>query len=118
VRGQDGARRDPPRGAGPLPRCGVDVAAPGRLVHPAPAFADLGLSAGMPRQSPVTVRAQIVPGQRDDVDALLRRVEGGPAVSLGLSGLRDLHFARIFVLDAVLLRTGDLVPESLVYMAD
>ena len=72
----------------------------------------------MSLQAPVTVRAEISPGHRAEVDALLSGSSGGPLKSLGLAELPGLHFARVFVLDAVTLQAGTQVPETLVYMAD
>ena len=43
---------------------------------------------------------------------------GAPPTSLPLRRFPDVHFARIFVLEAATLQTGREVPASLVYMAD
>jgi hypothetical protein len=73
----------------------------------------------MARQSPVTVRARILPGR---VAAVRDLLEGGSpddtVARLGLAGLPGLHFARLFVIDSARLQSGRVVPESLVYMAD
>lgn len=45
-------------------------------------------------------------------------VPGAPPGSLRLHDLGHLHFARMFILDAVTLQSGREIPASLVYMAD
>jgi hypothetical protein len=78
----------------------------------------------VPRQAPVTVRAPVVPARRGDVDDALRTESeaGAPdrsaSAGLGLAGRPDVHFARLFVLEATRLSTGEHVPATLVYMAD
>ena len=77
----------------------------------------------MPRQAPVTVRAQVSPGRVDDLDELLRRgrpdsSDTGVVGRLGIAQLDGVHFARLFVLETAVLSSGEKVPASLMYMAD
>jgi hypothetical protein len=78
----------------------------------------------VPRQAPVTVRAAIAPERRGALDEILQAGSSDTApdraasAGLGLSGRPEVHFARLFVLDATRLSTGEHVPATLVYMAD
>jgi len=77
----------------------------------------------MPAQQPVTLRAPVADGRL----AALRQVldaggrSGRPGAlpeSLPLHRFPEVHFARLFVLEATTLSSGRDVPASLVYMAD
>jgi hypothetical protein len=78
----------------------------------------------VPRQVPVTVRAVIVPDRREALEESLEAASSATApdpaaaAGLGLAGRPEVHFARLFVLDATRLSTGEDVPATLVYMAD
>jgi hypothetical protein len=72
----------------------------------------------MPRQSPVTVRGQVLPDRLGDLHALLAGDHSSAASRLRLAELGTVHFARLFVLDAAVLTSGEEIPASLVYMAD
>ena len=78
----------------------------------------------MPGQEAVTVRATVRPGHLPELSRALEAspVDGGHPGSLPahlpLDHLADVHFARLFVLEAAVLHSGERVPESLVYMAD
>jgi hypothetical protein len=78
----------------------------------------------MPGQQPVTLRAPVVPGRLDALRGVLESgaISGGrPGAApppLRLAQLPGVHFARLFVLEAMTLQTGEPVPASLVYMAD
>jgi hypothetical protein len=70
------------------------------------------------RQSPVTVRARVSPGRLGDLEQLLANRHPGAASRLRLGELGTVHFARLFVLEAAVLTSGEEIPASLVYMAD
>jgi hypothetical protein len=78
----------------------------------------------MPGQEAVTVRAAVRPGHLSELSRALHASErtGGHPGSLPsclpLERFAEVHFARFFLLDAVVLHDGQPVPESLVYMAD
>jgi hypothetical protein len=70
----------------------------------------------MPAQEPVTLRAAVRPGRLDAVRSALE--SDGARGALPLSRLPEVHFARMFILEAATLQSGRHVPASLVYMAD
>jgi hypothetical protein len=77
----------------------------------------------MPGQQPVTLRAPVVEGRLDAARALLEAAgdagqPGSVPASLPLRLFPEVHFARIFVLEAATFSSGRQVPASLVYMAD
>lgn len=78
----------------------------------------------MPGQAAVTVRAPVRPGHLDELSRVVDASaptggrSGSLPAGLPLDRLADVHFARLFVLEAAVLHSGERVPESLVYMAD
>jgi len=77
----------------------------------------------MPGQEAVTVRAPVRPGHLTELCRALDTSTTGarpgslPA-GLPLGHFPEVHFARLFLLDAAVLHSRERVPESLVYMAD
>jgi hypothetical protein len=78
----------------------------------------------MPGQEPVTLRATVKAGELPALRAVLEYAgassgrPGAPPTSLRLHDLGKVHFARLFILEAVTLQSGREVKPSLVYMAD
>jgi hypothetical protein len=74
----------------------------------------------MAGQVPVTVRATVCAGQLDAVRKVLAdlRRHGPQDDRMPFAALPDVHFARLFVLEDVTDLDGELIPASLVYMAD
>lgn len=74
----------------------------------------------MPHQVAVTVRARLLPSHRDRVHELLKLIRReGPARGLfPFADMPEVHFARIFVLEEVTDLDGEVIPASVVYMAD
>jgi hypothetical protein len=78
----------------------------------------------MPGQEAVTVRAPVGPGRLPGLTRALdasARTGGHPGslpACLPLGNFAEVHFARLFLLEAATLHSGERVPESLVYMAD
>jgi hypothetical protein len=74
----------------------------------------------MTLQVPVTVHAELLDGHQDDVQALLERWAADPSAvgSLDFAALGTIHFARLFLLDQATDLDGDVIPASLLYMAD
>ncbi len=74
----------------------------------------------MPHQVAVTVRAPILDSHRDEVRELLDvvRGEGAEDGHLPFARMPEVHFARLFILEEVTDPAGDVIPASLVYMAD
>ena len=74
----------------------------------------------MPHQVAVTVRATIEDAHRDEVRELLEivRNQGPGSGLLPFARMSEVHFARLFILEEVTDPVGDVIPASLVYMAD
>lgn len=74
----------------------------------------------MAHQVPVTVRASLLDGHGPAVAELLAdlRRRGPTDDRMPFAGLPDVHFARLFVLEETTDLAGDVIPSSLVYMAD
>lgn len=74
----------------------------------------------MAHQEPVTVRAAIRDGQVPAVRKLLAelRRHGPTDDRMPFAALKDVHFARLFVLEETEGLAGEVIPASLVYMAD
>ena len=74
----------------------------------------------MAGQVPVTVRATVCEGQLDAVRKVLAdlRRHGPQDDRMPFAALPDVHFARLFVLEDAADLDGELIPASLVYMAD
>lgn len=74
----------------------------------------------MSHQVAVSVRAAVLDGHREALEEQLRalRAEGPGGPRLPLQELPGTHFARLFVLDGAALPDGEVVPDSLLYMAD
>jgi hypothetical protein len=72
------------------------------------------------RQAAVTVRATVNDGQLEAVRKLLAdlRRHGPQDDRMPFAALPDVHFARLFVLEEATDVDGEVIPASLVYMAD
>jgi hypothetical protein len=71
-------------------------------------------------QVPVTVRATVLDGQVPAVRKLLSelRRHGPTDDRMPFAALKDVHFARLFLLEETTDLAGEVIPASLVYMAD
>lgn len=74
----------------------------------------------MPPQVAVTVRAPILESRGPRVRELLQaiRSQGAEKGLFPFARMAEVHFARLFVLEEVTDLDGDVIPGSLVYMAD
>lgn len=72
----------------------------------------------MPYQSAVTLVAPIPPEQRDSAEAALSDLAGPARESLAFDRHRDIHFARLLLLDEVTDPSGHRIDPRLVYSAD